>query len=116
MINFDEFNKIEIKVGEILTAEKVEGSEKLLKLSVEFGEEAPKQVVSSIAKTFHPENNFGDLIGGQFLFITNLEPRKIMGLESQAMILAAHKQGDDGIDEIVLMKPTKNVSNGSKLG
>lgn len=112
MINFNDFQKIEIKVGTILSADKIEGSEKLLKLSVDFGEEKPRQVISGIAKTFTaPEK----LIGKQFLFVTNLEPRQIMGLESQAMILATRKVKKTG-EEIILMKPTKKVSNGSKLG
>ena len=119
MITFNDFQKIEIKVGMILSAEPVPGSEKLLKLSVDFGEPTPRQVVSGIAKTFkQPEK----LIGKQFLFVTNLEPRSIMGLESQAMILATHKQKKTSLpigeasEEIVLMKPVKKVSNGSKLG
>lgn len=116
MITFSDFQKVEIKVGTILSAEKVGGSEKLLKLSVDFGEEKPRQVVSGIAKTFTaPEK----LTGKQFLFVTNLEPRQIMGLESQAMILATHKQKNplaSGGEEIVLMKPAKKVANGSKLG
>ena len=112
MINFNDFQKIEIKVGTVLSAEKVEGSEKLLKLSVDFGEEKPRQVISGIAKTFkEPEK----LIGKQFAFVTNLEPRLIMGLESQAMILASRKQKKLG-EEIVLMKSAKKVANGSKLG
>ena len=112
MINFNDFQKIEIKIGEVLSAEKVEGSEKLLKLSVDFGEEKPRQVISGIAKTFkEPEK----LIGKQFAFVTNLEPRLIMGLESQAMILASRKQKKLG-EEIVLMKSAKKVANGSKLG
>jgi len=125
MIHFNDFEKIEIKVGAILTAEKVENSEKLLRLSVDFGEPLPRQVISGIAKTFTEPSK---LAGKQFLFVTNLEPRKIMGMESQAMILATHKQkkngppalteqGDVGRgEEIVLMKPAKKVANGSKLG
>ena len=70
MITFSDFQKIEIKVGTILSAEKVEGSEKLLKLSVDFGEPAPRQVVSGIAKTFREPQK---LIGKQFAFVTNLE-------------------------------------------
>ena len=112
MITFNDFQKIEIKIGTILSAEKVEGSEKLLKLSVDFGEEKPRQVISGIAKTFkQPEK----LVGKQFLFVTNLEPRSIMGLESQAMILATHKIKKSE-EEIILMKPVKKVSNGNKLG
>lgn len=112
MINFGDFQKIEIKIGTILSAEKVENSEKLLKLSVDFGEPSPRQVVSGIAKSFREPQK---LIGKQFAFVTNLEPRSIMGLESQAMILATHKQKKIG-EEIVLMKPAKKVSSGSKLG
>ena len=115
MITFNDFQKVEIKVGTILSAEKVEGSEKLLKLFVDFDEEKPRQVVSGIAKTFPPTSGLEKLVGKQFLFVTNLEPRSIMGLESQAMILATHKQKKAG-EEIVLMKPTKKVSSGSKLG
>ena len=115
MITFNDFQKIEIRVGTILSAEKVDGSEKLLKLFVDFDEEKSRQVVSGIAKTFPPTSGLEKLVGKQFLFVTNLEPRAIMGLESQAMILAAHKQNKTG-EEIILMKPMKKVLNGSNLG
>jgi len=121
MITFNDFQKIEIEVGTVLSAEKVDGSEKLLKLSVDFGESPPRQVISGIAKTFSPDGKMEKLVGKQFLFVTNLEPRAIMGLDSQAMILAAHKPnkkrpaGEAG-EEIVLMKPTKKIPNGSSLG
>jgi methionyl-tRNA synthetase len=86
MINIEDFKKVEIKAGKILFAEIIEGSDKLLRLSVDFGEETPRQVVSGIRKYFDgPET----LVGTTCAFITNLEPRAIMGLESQAMILAA---------------------------
>lgn len=90
MISIDDFAKVEITIGKILSAVPVEGSEKLLKLSVDFGEAQPRQVVSGIAKYFP---DLGTLIGTKHPFVTNLEPRSIMGLESQAMILAAsHKE------------------------
>ena len=85
MISIDEFKKVEISVGEIMSAEPVEGSEKLLKLRVNFGAEE-RQVVSGIAKYF-PE--LTALIGKRCAFVTNLEPRTLMGLESQAMLLAS---------------------------
>ncbi|MFA5172814.1 MAG: methionine--tRNA ligase [Candidatus Paceibacterota bacterium] len=120
MISFEEFKKVELKIGKILTAEKVEGSEKLLKLSVDFGlaftETSARQggdirqVVSGIAKSYEPEK----LVGKEFLFTTNLEPRNIMGLESQAMILATIKKGRNK-EEVVLMKPVKKVKPGSSL-
>jgi len=82
-ISIDDFAKVEMRIGEILSAEPVEGSEKLLKLKVQFGSEE-RQVLSGIAKYKKPE----ELVGKKFAFATNLEPRQMMGLESQAMILA----------------------------
>lgn len=106
MINFDDFSKVEMRVGKILTAELIEGSEKLLKLEVDFGEEK-RQVLSGIAKYYSPE----DLIGKQTIFVTNLEPRQMMGLESQGMLLASGTE-----DKIILFEPSEEISNGSKLG
>ena len=85
--------------------EEVEGSEKLYKLSVDFGEENPRQVVSGIKKYF--EKDF--LLNKQFAFVANLEPRKIMGLESQAMILAT------GEDTLALLTPTTEMPSGSQM-
>ncbi len=84
-ISIDDFAKVEIKVGKILTVEKLPKSDKLLKLSVDFGEEKPRQVLSGIAKSFPEEQT---LVGRLCPFVTNLQPRLMMGLESQAMILA----------------------------
>lgn len=106
-ISIDDFAKVEMRVGTILSAEPVPGSEKLLKLSVDFGEASPRQVVSGIAKSFAPES----LVGAQRPFVTNLKPRPIMGLESQAMILAA--KTDDGL---ALLSPTSAVAPGTRLG
>jgi methionine--tRNA ligase beta chain len=83
MITIEDFKKVEMRVGEILSAEPVEGSEKLLKLRVNFGDEE-RQVISGIAKYVTPS----EIVGKKVAFATNLEPREIMGLESQAMILA----------------------------
>lgn len=89
MINIDDFKTVEMRVGEVVSAEPVEGSEKLLKLSVNFGDEK-RQVVSGIAKHIAP----ADIVGKKFAFATNLEPRSLMGLESQAMILAVGGDGE----------------------
>ena len=83
-ITIDDFKKVEIRVGEILSVEPIEGSEKLLKLKVNFGSEE-RQVVSGIAKHFP---DISVLVGKRCAFATNLAPRSMMGLESQAMILA----------------------------
>lgn len=88
-ISIDEFKKAEMRVGEVRSAERVEGSDKLLKLSVNFGDH-DRQVVSGIGKYVQPE----ETIGKKFAFATNLEPRAIMGLESQAMILAVGGDGE----------------------
>lgn len=85
MATIDDFHKIEIKIGEILSAEKVENTDKLLKLSVGFGEENPRQIVSGIAMYF-PDPQA--LIGKKCAFAANLEPRVIRGLESNGMIMA----------------------------
>jgi methionine--tRNA ligase beta chain len=92
-ISIEDFKKAEMRIGQIVSAEPVEGSEKLLKLKVNFGpssaeaskgEDEIRQVVSGIAKHVSPDA----IVGKKFAFATNLEPRSIMGLESQAMILA----------------------------
>ncbi len=83
-ITIDDFKKVEIKIGEIVSAEPIEGSDKLLKLKVNFGSEE-RQVLSGI-KAYFPEP--GVLVGKRCPFVTNLAPRSMMGLESQAMILA----------------------------
>ena len=105
-ITIDDFIKVEIKIGQVLSAEKIEGSDKLLKLSVDFGEETPRQVLSGIAKFVEIE----DLVGKKFPFVTNLAPRKMMGLDSQAMILA----GSFG-DDLALFNPSKDLPNGTKI-
>ena len=84
MITIDDFKKVEIRAGKIISAEPVEGSEKLLKLMVDFGEENKRQVLSGIAKFVTIE----ELVGTTCAFVTNLEPRQMMGLDSQAMIMA----------------------------
>jgi methionyl-tRNA synthetase len=84
-ITYNDFKKVEITIGKILSAEKIEKSEKLLKLSVDFNEGAPRQIVSGIARYFPV---IEDLIGKKCAFITNLEPKPLMGLESNGMILA----------------------------
>ena len=83
-INFEEFKKVELRVAKVITAEKVEGSEKLLKLRVNLGEDE-RQIIAGIGRAYNPEG----LIGKEVIIVANLEPRKLMGLESQGMVLAA---------------------------
>ncbi len=96
--------KVEIRVGKILSAERVEGSEKLLKLSVDLGEALPRQILSGVAKAVpEPES----LVGKMVPIVANLAPRMMMGMESQGMMLCA-----DG-DLPILLHPAQEVSPGS---
>lgn len=104
MINFDEFKKIELRAAKIISAEKIEGSEKLLKLRVDLGDEK-RQLVAGIGKAYDPEN----LIGGEIIVVANLEPRILFGVESQGMLLAAEGERP------VLLRPDKEVPPGAKI-
>jgi len=107
MISYEDFAKLDIRIGTITNVEIVEDADKLLKLTVDIGEETPRQIVSGI-RTF-----FGDpevLIGKQCPFLINLEPRTIRGLESQGMILAG---GDD--ETFTLLHPHKDVPAGTRI-
>lgn len=107
MVNYDDFAKLEIKIGTILTAEIVPEADKLLKLTIDVGEENPRQIVSGI-REFFP--NLEILIGKQCPFLTNLEPRTIRGLESQGMILAVGAN-----DEFTLLSPDKTMPVGALI-
>jgi len=105
MIIFEDFKKLEIRIGKILSAQKVEGADKLLKLEVDIGKEK-RQLVVGIAQYYEPE----ELINKQIPVLVNLEPRKIRGVESQGMLLAA-TEGEAPI----LLHPDKEVSPGSLI-
>jgi methionyl-tRNA synthetase len=85
MITLEDFKKVDIAVGKILSAEKIPDTDKLLKLSVDLGESVPRQIVSGISLYF-PDCSV--LVGKKCMFVANLEPRIIRGIESQGMILA----------------------------
>ena len=101
----DDFKKIEIRAGLILTAEIVPDSNKLAKLSVDLGEETPRQIIAGIAPYFP---DLSDIVGKKFAFIANLEPRTIRGLLSQGMILAT---GED--DKLSLLSIDSEIPAGS---
>lgn len=107
MVSFEDWKKVELKVASVLAAERVEGSEKLLKLSVSIGDEE-RQIIAGIGKAYAPES----LIGRQIVIVANLEPRALMGLESQGMLVAA----TDGEGKPALIVPDKEVAPGSALG
>jgi methionyl-tRNA synthetase len=90
-IEYDDFAKVVLKVGKLLAAEKVAGADKLLKLSVDVGEEAPRTIVSGIAQAYAPEQ----LVGRRVVVVMNLKPRKLKGIESRGMLLTAGPGGKD---------------------
>jgi methionyl-tRNA synthetase len=107
MISIDDFKKGEISAGHIKAVELVEGSDKLLKLSVDFGEERERTVVSGIRKYFEDPQA---LVGVKCAFATNLEPRPLMGLVSEAMILAVSTD-----TAFSLLRVSDDIPAGSKV-
>ena len=106
-ITFDDFAKIQLRVGEIIACEAVPKSNKLLKETVKFGDEV-RTVVSGIAKHYKPE----EMVGKKVVFVTNLAPRKVCGIVSEGMILAA----EDESGTLSLIVPDKDVASGANLG
>lgn len=103
-VSFEEFKKIELRVAKVLAAERVEGSEKLVRLQVSLGKEE-RQIVAGIGTYYSPD----ELLGREIVIAANLEPKTMMGLESQGMLLAA------GETEPVLLQPDKEVESGSSI-
>jgi len=105
-IAYDDFVKLDVRVGTITNASTVEGSTKLIKLEVDFGELGKRQILSGIAKWYTPE----DLVNKQTTFVVNLPIRKMMGLESQGMLFAAGLSDDE---KPVLLIPNSVIDNGN---
>ena len=105
-IQFDDFDKIDLRVGKILTAEKVEKADKLLKLTIDLGFEL-RTVVSGIALHYSPE----EVIGRQIILVANLAPRKMRGIESNGMILMA--ENDEG--KLIFVQPDAQATVGSTV-
>jgi len=106
MININDFKKLNITIGTIESVEDIEGSDKLYKFTINIGQEK-RQILGGLKLSYQKE----ELLNKQVLVLENLEPRTMMGLESQGMILAA----SDENDKPVLIQPIKEVPNGSKI-
>jgi methionyl-tRNA synthetase len=107
MISIDDFDKIEVKVGTVISAERVPETDKLLRLMIDLGEETPRQIVSGInAYVQEPE----ELVGRQLAFVANLEPRTIKGLESNGMLFAVGSG-----DTFAFMTPDRQVPPGTSV-
>jgi methionyl-tRNA synthetase len=103
-ISFEEFQKLDLRVGKILEANQIPGSRNLIRMIVDFGSEK-RQAVAGLLQHYKPEA----LVGRKCAFILNLQRRKMMGVESQCMILAA----EDGKGSVVVLQPERDILEGS---
>lgn len=106
-IEYDDFAKIDLRVGKVVSAEKVPKSRALLKLMVDVGESQPRQILSGISAWYTPE----ELVDKFIIVCLNLKPRKMMGIESHGMLLAA-----DVDETAVLLKPDEKLLGKMKPG
>ena len=113
MINIEDFAKLDIRIGTIISAEKIPEADKLLKLEVDLGDPSTgsglgrRQIMAGVAESYP---NPSDLVGKQIPIIVNLEPRMLRGYESQGMMIAT---GDE--EGVATLHPARKVPNGSKL-
>ena len=107
-IDIEDFAKVDLRVGQVLSAERLPKSDKLLLLKIDLGEAEPRQVLAGIAQYYEPEK----LIGRKIVVVANLKPRKLRGFESQGMVVAA-SYGEEG--RPVLATFTEDVPNGARL-
>jgi methionyl-tRNA synthetase len=107
-ITIDDFARIELRVGEILLAERVPGADKLLRFEIDLGEDKPRQILAGLAEYYDPQT----LVGKKVAVVANLKPRKMRGLESQGMILAASLDADD---RPAIATFVDEVKNGARL-
>ena len=105
-ISFQDFQKLDLRVGEVVKAEQMAGSRNLIRMIVDFGLEK-RQSVAGLLQYYKP----GELIGRKFAFILNLQRKKFMGVESQCMVLAA----EDEKGSVILLKPEKDIEVGSHI-
>ena len=105
MITLEDFAKVELKIGKVLEAKRVEGSNKLIAMKVDTGEE--RQIVAGIGKAYLPE----ELVGKSIVVVMNLQPAKLMGVESQGMLLAA----SDADGRLSILTTYRDIKTGSKV-
>ncbi len=105
-ISFEDFQRLDLRIGKITEANQILGSRNLIKMIVDFGTEQ-RQAVAGLLQWYEPH----DLVGKKCVFLINLQRRKVMGVDSQCMILAA----ENGKGNVVVLQPEKDVIEGSKI-
>ena len=116
MATIDDFKKVEMKVGTIVEAARIDGADKLLHLHIDIGEAAPRSICSGIAQWYAPEA----LVGKKCTVVSNLEPRKLRGIESNGMLVCASyiPAGLEAVDAnriVSIVSPDATLPNGSVL-
>ncbi len=111
-INFSEWEKIDLRVGKILEAEDIEGADKLYKLKIDLGKELGKRILVAGIKQFYDKK---ELKGKRCIVFANLEPRKLKGIESQGMMLAAVSYADGKEEKVKLLQPDEDIELGSRV-
>lgn len=106
LIEFDDFTKVDLRIAKVTEAEKVQKSDKLLKIQLDVGELGKRQILAGISKYYTPE----ELIGKKIVIVSNLKPRKMMGYESQGMILAAKNE-----NMLTVLTVDKDIEPGIRL-
>jgi methionine--tRNA ligase beta chain len=108
IIEFADWQKLDLRVGQIIEVEDIEGADKLYKLEVDIGEENPRIVCAGIKEHYSKE----ELKGKKIILFVNLAPRKLRGIESRGMILAAVNEDES---EVILISPEKDIEVGNKV-
>jgi methionine--tRNA ligase beta chain len=108
-INYEDFTKLDLRIATIKEAEEIEGADKLYKLTLDDGSEEPRTICAGIKEFYTKE----DLQGKQIIIVANLAPRKMRGIESQGMLLAA---SSDDHSKVILLTPDKDIEPGSLVG
>ena len=108
-LEYKDWQKVELRVAQIIKVEEIEGADKLFKLTLDVGETGERTVCAGIKKSHKPK----DLTGKKIAYLSNLTPRKMKGVESQGMILAAFTDDDS---KVILLSLDGDIENGSQIG
>jgi len=109
IVEFSDWEKLDLRVAEIKSVEEIDGADKLYKLILDVGELGERTICAGIKQFYEKEN----LVGRKIIYFANLKPRKMKGTESEGMLLAA---SDEIYSKVVLIAPEKEIENGTKIG
>ncbi len=108
-VNFDDWQKIDLRVAKIIKIEDIEGADKLYKITLDVGSEIGKRIICAGIKQYYSKE---ELKGKKIIVFVNLTPRKMKGIESQGMLLAASTEGHE---KVILITPEKDIEIGSRI-